>query len=109
RLAATGRGNLAVAHRDRCRKTRVARWAEAACWPAVPRQHPVGADGPDRTPCHRPHRHRRRAEADDNPAEDNSLVEGKPEVADRLEQAGSTAPEPSLPMLRKISVVPRLH
>src|SRR5205823_2188482 len=55
----------------------------------------------------RRHRHRRRA--DDNPAEDNSLVEDKPEVADRLEQAGSTAPKSSLPTSRARSLVPRWH
>jgi hypothetical protein len=41
--------------------------------------------------------------------EDNSPVEDKPEVADRPEQAGSTAPEPSLPTLRGRSLAPRWH
>src|SRR5262249_40792831 len=97
RRSAEGLGNPTVAHRDRRRGT-------AACWPAVP----VAADGlADRRACHRPHRHRRQAEAEDNPAEDNSPLEDKPEMAGRAEQAGSTAREPSLPTPRRRSLVPR--
>src|SRR5262249_51602971 len=93
RLAAAGRGSPAVARRDIARRL--------PCWAAVSRQRAVGADGlPDRKPCHRRPRHRRRA--DDNPAEGNSPVEDKPEVADRLERAGSTAREPFLPASSQI-------
>src|SRR5262249_14246488 len=91
RRSAEGLGNPTVAHRDRCRGT-------AAWWPAVR----AAADGlADRRACHRPHRHRRKAEAEDNPAEDNSPLEDKPEMA------GSTARAPSLPPPRRRSLVPR--
>src|SRR5262249_24438094 len=99
RRSAEGLGNPTVAHRDR-------RGGTAACWPAVP----VAADGlADSRARHRPHRHRRRAEAEDNPAEDNSPLEDKPEMAGRAEQSGSTAREPSLPTPRRRSLVPRWH
>src|SRR5262249_20591752 len=99
RRSAEGLGNPTVAHRDRCRRT-------AACWPAVR----VAADGlADRRACHRPHRHRRQAEAEDNPAEDNSPLEDKPEMAGRAEQAGRTAREPSLPTPRRPTLVPPWH
>src|SRR5262249_43474775 len=102
RLVAAGRGNSAVAPPDMARRM--------PCWAAVSRQRAVGADGlADRKPFHRRHRHRRPAEADDNPAEDSSPVEDKPEVADRPERAGSTAPKPSLPTLRAKSLAQRWH